>query len=155
MQLEISDMIRHWFCWLFDDYGFTLVTEQHFESFGNWAVVLQSDKCGRIRIMQDREEVFLACGPQWSPVSWDVGAWYSLDTVVRYLSNGEDQFDPVLGETEQQMKRLAEVLQRYMSPACILFQGDVFWVKKCELDALQQMIEDEIWKRLLGRDQES
>jgi hypothetical protein len=150
VQPKISDKIRHWFNWLFDEYGFALATERQFDSFGNWVVVLQSDKCGRIRIIQDRGEVFLALGPQWSPVSWDAGPWYSLDVVVRYLSDGDDRFDPALGEIEQQMERLAEKLQCNISAACGLFRSDAFWEKKDELDALQQMIEDEVWKRLLG-----
>lgn len=154
MQPKIADVIRHRFGWLFDEYGFTWVTEQYFESFGNWAVVLQSDQCGRIRIMQDRGEVFLACGPQWSPVSWDAGPWYNLDTVVRYLSNGEEHFNPALGETEQQLENLAETLQRNMKAVCRLFRKDVFGEKQLELDDIQQMIEDEIWKRLLERSQE-
>ncbi|MGC8788278.1 MAG: hypothetical protein ACP5Q1_12710 [Anaerolineae bacterium] len=153
MESEIFDEIRQLFHYLFDEYGFALAIEQRFESFGNWVVVLRSDKCGRIRIMQDRGEVFLALGPQWSPVSWDVGPWYSLDVVVRYLSDGHDRFESTLGQTEQQIERLAEQLRRYVSPACELFQKDMFEEKRGELDALRQKVEDEVWERLLGKGQ--
>lgn len=153
MLSSIPNRIRNWFWWLFDDYGFTLVLEQLFESFGNWVVVLQSDVCGRIRIMQDRGEISLACGPQWSPVSWNAGPWYDLDVVIRHLSEGNDWFDSAPGDSEQQIAAIAGVLRQNMEATCKLFQEDMFWRKKSELDALQQIIQDEIWERLLENDQ--
>ncbi len=154
MQSEVSGSIWRWFYWLVEGHGFTRVAELHFESFGNWVVVLQSDECGRIRIMQDRGEVDVACGPIWSPATWDVGPWYSLNTIVRYLSNGEEQLNPVAGEMEEQLEYLAEVLRANLRVICRLFSDDVFLDKKTELDALQQAIEDEIWTRILGGNQE-
>jgi hypothetical protein len=155
MQSEIADEIRRRFQYLFDEHSFVLGSERHFESFGNWAVVLQSDTCGRIRIMQDRGEVFLALGPQWSPLSWDAGPWYSLDVVVQYLSGGLDRFESTLGRTDEQLGRLAERLRPYIDAACKLFQGDTFEASTGELDALRQKIEDETWQSLLGKDPDS
>ena len=92
----------------------------------------------------------MACGPIWSPNTWNVGPWYNLNTLVRYLSIGEEQLNPVAGEMEEQLEYLAEVLRTNLPAICRLFIDDVFWDKKNELDTLQQAIEDEIWARILG-----
>jgi hypothetical protein len=155
MESEIANEIRRRFDYLFSEHGFAFGIERHFDSYGNWAVVLQSGECGRIRIMQDRGEVLLALGPQWSPLDWDSGPWYGLDVVARYLSGGRDGFAPTLGQTDEQLERLAERLRPYIDQACSLLQEDSFEAKQGELDFLRQSIEDEVWQGLLGDSQGS
>jgi hypothetical protein len=148
VQTEIANEIRRAFRYLFEEHGFSFESERHFDSFANWAVVLQSPKCGRIRIMQDRGEVFLALGPQWPSLTWDAGPWYGLEVVVKYLSGGRDRFESGLGPVSDQLGRLADRFRPYVDASCNLFQEDTYEVKRSELEEVRQHVEDEVWKGL-------
>lgn len=146
----ILNKIKTIFHYLFDDYGFAVIAETYFESFGNWAVVLQSGDCCRIRIFQDRGEIFIALGPLWSPPSWNAGPWFDLTVIVAFLTQGKDILEYELGKPDWQLERLADRLRPYMEQICELFRENVFEQKREALELLQEQMNEQIWARLIG-----
>ena len=148
---KIVDEIRKRFRFLFDAHGFALASEICFDSFENWVVVLKSKEC-RLRIFQDRGEVTIAVGPLWSPSGWQSGPWFDLAIVIRYVSQGKDQWEYEGGNTDEQLKRLAEKLRPYCQQICWLFREDVFPEKRQELEKMQAKLDREFWKSLTNPD---
>jgi len=144
---RIADDIRKYFPFLFNVHGFTVTSETHFESFGNWVVVLESKEC-RLRFFQDRGEVTIAVGPLWPPSGWQSGPWFDLSVVIRYITQGKDQWEYEGDSTDEQLKRLAAKLRPYCSQICRLFQKEVFQEKQQELQEVQAQLEEEFWNSL-------
>jgi hypothetical protein len=144
---ETVDQIREFFGYLFDDFGFRVISETHFESFSNWVVVLQSEVC-RIRIFRDRGEVSIAVGPLWLPPGWQAGPWFDLTVLISFLTNGKYTLEHAVGDTSQQLKRLADVFHLYYDQVCELFQEQVFQQKKGELELFREQMNEQIWNRL-------
>lgn len=147
---EVAHDIRRCFRYLFEEFGYALAIVRQYDSFGNWAVVLESGRCGLIRITQDRGEVFLAISPRWTPVTWQSGPWYGLDVVIRYLSSGRDRVEPAVLPPAQQLDHLATLLRPYVPQLCDLFEESAFADAREGLEQLRQEVEDEVWQRLLG-----
>lgn len=143
----IVEQISKHFRYLFNDYGFNVISETHFESFGNWVVVLASDDF-RIRLFEDRGEVTISVGPLWSPPGWQAGPWYDLTFTIEFLTQGKDLFEYEGGKTEQQLERLAGVLRAYCDQIHELFQEEVFRQKQEELELLVEQRLDQFWNQL-------
>ncbi len=150
--MNTVEQIQHYFGYLFRDHGFAFAEEQYFSSFGNWVVVLKSERCACIRITQDRGEVFTDLGPMWwrdRPVD---GPWFSLDIVIRLLTVGRKGFKFSSDRAEERLQESANVLREYIDPVCVLFQPSEFERHLEELETLRREIDEEIWQRLMVND---
>ncbi len=152
MRSDIAEQIVNNFDYLIHDHGFAVASERHFESFGNWIIILQSDNCGRIRISQDRGEVFLDLGPQRFQSGLETGPWFNLDLVVRYLTASREGFETSLETQELQMQKLASALHKYIDQACLLFQSNEFDRHQAELETLRGTLERAVWNKYLSQD---
>lgn len=149
-QATSLEQIRKYFGYLFDEYGFNVVAETHFESFGNWVVVLQSDDC-RIRIIQDREEISVALGPLWSIPGWQAGPWYDLAVITAFLTQGNSTVEYRSTTTDRQLEQLAEVLHSRYDQIRELFQGETFRQRQAELELLRDQFNEQIWESMMQR----
>lgn len=143
----IVEQIKKYFRYLFDESGFTVVSETYFDSFGNWVVVLASDDC-RLRFFQDRGEVSIAVSPLWSPPGWQAGPWFDLPIVTAYLTQGQYTWEYAPGSTEQQLERLAGILRPYCDQICAMFRKEVFPEKEEELRGLETQRSKRLWDKL-------
>lgn len=144
---SIVETIRRYFGFLFAKREFTVITECYFDSFDNWVVVLESKDC-RIRFFQDRGEVTIAFGPVWSPPNWQSGPWYDLRVMIRYITQGNEQWEYQGGSTEEQFEHLAKKLRRFWQQICQLFRDDIFPQEQQVLQKIQEEMDDEFWDSL-------
>ncbi len=149
----VMEQIKKYFGYLFDEYGFDVIAETYFESFGNWVVVLQSDDC-RVRIIQDRGEVSVAVGPLWSPPGWQAGPWFDLAVITAFLTQGKGTLEYRPGRTDQQLERLANLLRSHCDQICELFQDKVFQQKRVELELLRDQLDGQFWDQLTRKTQD-
>lgn len=112
--------INRYFSYLFDDYGFTVSEVQDYASFGNWMVLLTSDKC-RIRFIEDRGQVTISLGPVSNAPNLNIDAWFDLQVVTAYLNQNKFRWDYAIGDTELQFVRLATTLHPYLDRIIELF----------------------------------
>lgn len=125
-QRNEADLIRKYFHYLFDEYGFTMIDVRHFNSYSDWVAVLASNKC-RLRFIEDRGTVMLAVGPLWDPLGWEAGPWFELPIVTAYLNQGIFTWEyDQLGPTEPQLRSLADLLRPYIDQICTMFSPDNF-----------------------------
>jgi hypothetical protein len=151
---KAADKIKEHFDYLFTEYGFKVHSESDFPSFGNWAVVLLSNRC-RLRFFQDRGTVFLDLGPPHPSPEWQAGSLHGLNFLIEFLTKGKEMFEYEHGEIDEQLKRLADALHVYLDQICQAFdQGDL----EQDNDELKQFSEqwnERFWDRLKrkgGRD---
>lgn len=147
MRSMVMEQIKKYFGYLFDDYGFDVISETCFESFGNWVVVLRSNDC-RLRIVQDRGEVSIAAGPLWSPLGWQAGPWFDLRVITAFLTQGKVMPEYIPGKTDQQLERLSNLLRSYCDQICELFQERVFQQKRAELELYRDQLDEQFWDQL-------
>lgn len=120
-QRNEQELVREYFHYLFEEYGFTFADFRYFDSFSDWVALLVSDKC-RLKIFEDRGSVMVAVGPLWDPPSWEAGPWYDLSFVIDYLTEGVFTWDyDKMGPAEPQLKWLADILRPYTDQVCTLF----------------------------------
>jgi hypothetical protein len=147
---ETVDRIKKHFGYLFMQYGFKVYSEAYFYSFGNWAVVLLSDHC-RVVLWQDRGQVFVDLGPPQPSPNWQAGPLRGLDFLIGFLTKGKETFEYEYGDTDEQLKRLAQVLRVYLDQICEAFHHGVF---EQDNDALKQFAEywnEQSWDRLKNK----
>lgn len=148
-----TELIQLHFDYLFKDYGFFIVSETHFESFGNWIVVLSSHLF-RVHFLMDRGSLDLKLGPLWSSPDWKSGPWHSLGVVIEFLTDSQDTDELTLDRVDVQMERLSEKLYRYFDQIQHLFHVDVYPLKRDQLRAFakdrRMRILDELTKKTTG-----
>lgn len=149
----VVEQVRKYFAYLFDDYDFDVISDTHFQNFGNWVVVLRSNDC-RIRFFQDRGEVSVAVGPLWSSPGWQAGPWFDLTVITAFLTQGKSTVEYESGKTGRQLKRLANILRPYCDEICELFQEKVFQQKRVELELLRDQLDEQFWGQLTRRAQD-
>jgi hypothetical protein len=82
------ELIKDYFQFLFRD-GFQIVKKYDHLEFGNWIVILGSEK-GLIRFIKDREEIFIRIAPSWASISIDQSQHYiDLSLLVNFLTKTE------------------------------------------------------------------
>lgn len=143
------ELVRMRFSYLFDDYGFSVIHEEHYpEYYGNAAVVLQSDSC-RIRVLLDREQVLVEAGPLSAPEEWSSHApdfWFGLTYITAFLTQGVDQWGYQYPDTsldlssriDRQMVRLASKLRAYCDQIIKLFRPEAFEITQEDLLEFQE-----------------
>lgn len=149
-QRNEAELVKRYFPYLFDEYGFAMIDERYFDHFSNWVVVLVSGtrKC-RMRVMEDRGTVMIAVGPIWDPPGWESGPWTDITTLLEYLHQGV--FDITynqMGPAEPQLTRLSVILHLYMDQICAICNSAVF---SEHADKLQQLWEKQWGRYLPGR----
>ena len=158
IDLVVMNNIKKSFHYLFKDYEFEVVIEEKYESFGNWLVVLHSDRCCRIRIYEDRGEMFVSLGPTSSPPNLEDGSWFDLSVVMAFLLGRQNQMEyelgkldwSNLGKLDWQLERLSRGLHPHMNQICELFRLDVFEQRKEALAQLAERMRAEFLKRFSG-----
>ena len=121
-----SDQVEKHFRYLIDKHGFSVVKKKLHDS--QYAmIVLQSKEC-RIRVLREREDIFVDAGPRSSTEEW-----YDLGTLIAYLTRGTEQvefevpdYDDYDARIEWQVERLVGILQRYHTQICDLFRKETF-----------------------------
>jgi len=128
------DQVEQHFRYLVDEYGFSVICRERYESFDNAEVIIQSRDC-RIRILREKGQVFVDAAPL--PPSED---WFDLTEITAYLSQGADSWKyetPDRGDydsrIEWQVKRLADILRSYLPQICELFRKGIFEQKLAKL----------------------
>jgi hypothetical protein len=143
-QSEVIAKIKPPFRYLFDRYQYRVIGCRLFANSSNWIVVLESPSCGRFLVFQDRGEIIVALGPHGSPESATDGRWFDLAVIVEHLSQGQHMLEPIAGDPDQQMERLADILRPYMPQICPLWTDVVFGAAESELDRIGTRREAEI-----------
>lgn len=149
-----KELVKQYFAYLFQTYGFTIGSFVRFPHFGNWAMVLLSDNC-RILFFQDRGELSMSFGPlglneTWDGkprTTWDSGPWYDVGFVLAYLGLDKSLIAKSYpsDRVDKQMKEIAEKLLPHIEKVCELFRADRFWSKKEELERFcNQVIERQL-----------
>lgn len=129
--------VRQRFFYLFDQYGFAVIHEEHHSQNDDHAIiVLESPDC-RIRILLEREQVLIDIGPLSAPEDWSTSApndWFGLTYVTGFLSNGTDRWEYAKPETaldrnlriDQQLVKLANRLRPYCDLIFSAFRPEAF-----------------------------
>lgn len=133
IQTIIAD-IEIYFPFLFEK-GFKIVRAEYYEqNFGNWLVVLNSEK-SCIRLLQDRSYVSCSIGP--SCVVGGGGIDYALDVVIAFLTEGKARSQKlgIIKPYQEQFQEIAVNIENYIERINQLFQKD-FAEYGDELDSL-------------------
>jgi hypothetical protein len=141
---DIVEKIRPPFRYLFDRYQYQVIGCRLFANTQNWIVVLESPSCGRFMAFHDRGEIIIALGPHGSRESATDSRWFDLAVIVEHLSQGKHMLRRSVGEPEQQLALLADVLQPYMDQICPLLSSVGFEGAQPELDRIGSRREAEI-----------
>jgi len=151
------DQVKERFCYLVQDYGFSVIHEEYYpESYGNAIVVLQSKDC-RVRVLLEREQVLVEVGPLWAPEDWSSHAsdlWFDLTDITAFLTQGTDRWEYYFPDTsldhayriDRQLIRLAGILRPYCGRVFRLFRPEVFQQKQEELVRFRKQQTEE-WLR--------
>lgn len=135
------DQVEKYFRYLVDEYGFSVVEKEQYDSFDNAKIVLRSKEfC--IRVTREKGYVEIDAGPSSEEI------WYGLATLVAYLTKEteelyydipdyNDDFD-YDARIEWQVKKLAGILPKYYDRICELFREDSFDEKRAELKAFSR-----------------
>jgi hypothetical protein len=141
--------IEERFSYLFDEYGFFVIHEEHHNRNGyNAVVVLESRGC-RIRLLLEREQVLVDVGSLSAPKDWSTPApdeWFGLTYVTGFLSNGTDQWKYEFPDTaldrslriDQQLIKLAGKLRPYCDQILCKFHPAAFEQTQRELVDYQE-----------------
>jgi hypothetical protein len=127
------DQVEKHFRYLIDKHGFSVVKKKPYDS--QYAmIVLQSKEC-RIRVLREREDIFVHAGPPSATEEW-----YDLGTLIAYLTRGTEQvefevpdYDDYNARIEWQVKRLADIFHTYYIQICDLFRKETFDKERADL----------------------
>jgi len=131
--------IKSSFNFLFND-GFQIVKIFDRLGFGNWIIVLQSEKAV-IRIIQDREDVSIMIGPSHASTDIDDDQHFiSLGLLADYFNNNEI---PVLRSREYfdayaKLEEIRKILFLYYDQIIALFNSDEFLKEEEEIRLFQK-----------------
>ncbi len=132
------------FRYLFERYQFATIGLREYDNSGNWTVVLESPSCGRILVMRDNDDVFVALGPQGAPLKATENEWFDLAVVVEHLSGGVHLMPELTEETDEQLLILSASLLPYMDRACGLFATPMYEEARPALNAIGARREAEL-----------
>lgn len=125
-RIMFFDLIEHYFQYLINDYGFSVIAKEVYPNFDNAEMILQSNGC-RIRVLRERGQVFVDVGPLPPRNNW-----YDLATLIAYLTRGANTWEykiPDHGDyeykVEWQVMRLADILRPYCAQICKLFHKGI------------------------------
>ncbi len=109
---QILQQIHEHFMFLFSEDNFQIATDEFYDAFDNFTVVLKSTAFV-LELTQDRSELRASVGP--SDAS---GGWADLLQLISYLSQGKEQLQYRGGigtgiRTEIQLQRLAEIVRTH------------------------------------------
>ena len=108
-------------------------------AFGNWIVVLNSEKCV-IRIIQDRRQISLEAAPSWASVDIkDSEHFTDLNLLVAYLENKE-KFSSVdkVSSSEDQFKNLGLLLKSHYEEIISFLTSDEYFKREEEIALYHQ-----------------
>lgn len=144
MKLKNNELIRKYFNFLIDDYGFSVFREEYSPKYmGNADIVYKSGSIA-ILVVVDRSQVLLNVGKTTQPEK----EWFEFTDVIKY-------FNPTISEVydfsrgslpdqdyvEMQAKREAQLLRQYCEP---LLRGDFSMyeqIKEIENKRSSEMLE--------------
>lgn len=166
-QLKLTELIHEPFHYLAEDFGFSVVhVENYPQDYGNAIVVLQSGKC-RLRILLERDHVFVEVGSLQAPLDWAIHAphlWFDVGDVILFLTNGKTKWkyslpNGGLGGTAyivNQIERIARELRLYIGQVLHLFEPGVFEEQQARLVEYRRRQADEwlssLYQRRRGAD---
>ena len=124
--------IEYYFGFLFDK-GFRIQeTNVTFWSTRSWSVIFESPACV-IKIYYDQQEVCLV----FAPVDMPIDHRFGIEAVIYYLSNKQysiERFERAFYKDRiRQLKRLAELLKKYIDQIILYFNVNEFQKYKSEL----------------------
>ena len=133
------ELIEDYFQFLFRD-GFQIVDRYDQLAFGNWIVVLGSEK-GLVRFIQDREEISVRMAPPWASTSIDQSQHYiDLSLLVNFLNKTETislSTRKSLRMTDQ-FESLRSKLHAHYSEIISLLTSDNFLATEDEIKIFQR-----------------
>lgn len=144
--------IQRDFPFLLDEYGFKVSDEKVFESFGNWAIVLTSDKYCRIRLTQDRGEVSISFGPDWPDPGWEAGPWYDISVVLTALNETNVTLPSFRSSIKIQLETISNIIKPIIPKISTLFKSKNYEKNKKLLNKIHYKIEDDKGNNLTGKD---
>jgi hypothetical protein len=145
----LIEQIRHYFAYLFLQHEFQPVVETHYDSFGNWLVVLASKEY-KIRFTQDRGEIDIAVGPNQAFVNsdWETGPWFNLSLIVYFLTNTAQMLKPghsKPGSMDEQLDRFSKIFSIYKDSIRDLMAADNFKESEQSLKLLEPQWRQQLW----------
>jgi hypothetical protein len=150
-QFSPVDLIKTYFGYFFDTFGFKVVEEELFNGFRNWIVVLRMEQICRVQFREDRGELFVLFGPVWSPPGYEHGPWYDIDVVLEYFGGKYKEYindhSSLPDRMEEQMSKYALIVQPLLPRICDLFTGDSFEIREKELEQIHKKRRDEFWAK--------
>jgi hypothetical protein len=136
----LSDL-KKYFPYLFDGQFQVVTTKYDKEAFGNWIVVLHSNKCG-IRFYQDRRQVFVMMAPHWASVNLaETNHYFDIEFYIALLENNENiETESDLQHIELQYEKMSkELLLYYEQIVRLVNQPDFANIEK-ELHQLREKV---------------
>jgi hypothetical protein len=111
LHFVIKDVKKH-FGFLFDK-GYTISkTFYDYQTFGNWMITFESQKC-TIKLVQDRLELLLSLAPR----NAEINDGFSLEAMIYFVTKGQKFVGSFNGNLswgkKKQYERLANLLKEY------------------------------------------
>jgi hypothetical protein len=130
--LEVLHYIEKYFGFLYN-HGFQIVNQQFDnQSFGNWIVIFQSEKC-ILRFIQDRGDINIEVGPPSSSIELVVRQNFTdLDQLVDYIKKKDISIfsSNTSKDIDLQLKRLSTLLSSEYSEVIEFINNDNFLEEK-------------------------
>ncbi len=136
---DFHELILKNFTFLFDRWGFEIVTEE-VSRFGDRCLIILQSSQMKIKFYQAPDEVNILLGTLSSPSTWDNSqygekVWHYIRGVIRYLNN---DLTPIRSNTEKwsdrtidrQMAELSDMLKQNIAEIDALFQNENFEAKR-------------------------
>ncbi len=153
-QYNLTELINKPFRYLTESFGFSVVHAANYpQDYGNAVVVLASDKC-RMRILLEREHIFIEVGSLQAPLDWHIHApylWFDVGDVIAFLTGESGNWtypflesDPAdsIGVADQ-LESIAIQLRPYIGEILHLFEPGVFERQQLELIAHRKQQTDQ------------
>ena len=144
--------IKKYFPDLFDE-GYKIVATKYDENnFGNWIIVLHSNKSG-IRIMNDRRQIVVLIGPPWALANLEkTDHYYDMKIIIAFLEKGSSvDFNADLQHMELQYEKINQQLHVYYQQIIQLVNSPDFENIEKELHLLYKNILAKNFPRLFEK----
>lgn len=159
---QFAELVENSFGRLLDEFRFDLIHEEsHPRDYDNSIVVFESNEC-RLRIILERDNVFVEVGPLHAPLDWATPApalWFDISDIIPFLTHADDEWqyplrgdDPAVSSSiVDQLEGISAALKPLIRDAIRLFSPGVFESRQFELVQFRKRRADQ-WLRSLYRE---
>lgn len=143
----IVEAVEKRFVFLFTK-KFRILNFESSDAFGNWVVLIQSAEL-KIKLFEDRGEIFIRFAPAWVD-GWDNVKFFDLDILIGYLSKDLSYriFQELPQDIDIQMEKLAKLTEANYDNILSLFEKDDYTKIEKELIEFRKRQIDQFKKSL-------